>query len=317
MGLTNKQMILAKVETTYGTDATPTNALNAIKCGSLNITPLNVEAIERNLIQPFFGNNQKIIVSKSVAVDFEVELTGSGTAGTAPHYGSLLKGCALAETVSAGVSVTYTPITLTSALQGGTSLSLYFQRDGIKHVLLGARGSFSLDLTVKTLPKLKFTFTGLLGTISDNALNTTGLTYVAATPVAVSTANTTPATFYGYSPTIESFTMDISNDVKQRILIGSESVIISDRKPKGTLKIESPALATKDFFNLAQTSALGTFSIKHGQTAGNIVTIATHSQGMAIEAPKYATNDGVDMLDMSFSLIPTATGNDELTITLT
>lgn len=317
MGLTNKQLILAKVETTYGTDASPTNALNAIKCGNLNITPLDVETVERNIVQPFFGANQKIIVSKKVSIDFEVELSGSGIAGTAPHYGVLMKACAFAETVAAGISVTYNPITLSSVTQAGTSVSIYFQRDGIKHVLLGARGSFSVDLTVKTLPKIKFNFTGLLGTITDSALSTTGLAYVAAIPVAVSTTNTTPVTIYGFTPTLESFTIDVANDVKQRILVGSETVIISDRAPKGTLKIEAPTLATKDFFNLAQTSTLGTFSIKHGQTAGNIVTFSTHSVGMAIEAPKYATNEGVDMLDMSYSLIPSTTGNDELTITLT
>lgn len=200
MALTKKVLILAKLESTYGADATPTNALNAILCGGLNITPLLGDTVSRNLVQPFFGQVQKVLVTNYASVDFEVELAGSGAAGTAPHYGTLLKACAFAETISAGVSVTYAPITLTSVTQANTSVSIYFQRDEIKHVLLGARGTFTVDLAVKTLPKMKFTFTGLLGTITDSALSTTGLAYVAAVPVPVSTANTTPATIFGLTP---------------------------------------------------------------------------------------------------------------------
>jgi hypothetical protein len=317
MALTKKVMILAKLESTYGTDAAPVNAVNGILCGSLNITPLAGDSVNRNIIQPFFGAQQKIMVTHNAAVDFEVELAGSGIAGTAPHYGTLLKACAFAETILAGASVTYAPITLTSTTQANTSVSIYFQRDGIKHVLLGARGTFTLDLTVKTLPKIKFNFTGLLGTITDSALVTTGLVYVAAVPVAVSTANTTPATIYGFTPVMESFTLDMANTVAYRSLIGTESVVISDRAPKGTLKVESPALATKDFFSIAQAGTLGEFSIQHGQTAGNIVTLASNATGMAIEAPKYGDNAGVVMLDMSYALIPTSAGNDELTLSLT
>ena len=317
MALTKKVMILAKLETIYGTDATPVNTANAILCGSLNITPLAGDSVSRNLVQPFFGAAQKLLVTTNASVDFEVELAGSGIAGTAPHYAALLKACAMGETVVAATSVTYAPITLTSVTQANTSVSIYFQRDGIKHVLLGARGTFTLDLAVKTLPKFKFNFTGLLGTITDSALVTTGLVYVAAVPVPVSTVNTTPATVYGLAPVIESFTLDIANTVAYRSLIGSESVIISDRAPKGTLKIEAPTVAVKDFFGIAKANTLGAFSIKHGQTAGNIVTLASNATGMDMDAPKYADNAGVVMLDIGYNLIPTAAGNDEFTLALT
>lgn len=317
MALTKKVMILAKLESTYGTDAVPTNMASAILCGSLNITPLAGDSVSRNLIRPFFGADQKILVTTNASVDFEVELAGSGIVGTAPHYGALLKACAMGETIVAATSVTYAPITLTSVTQASTSVSIYFHRDGIKHILLGARGTFTLDLTVKTLPKIKFNFTGLLGTITDSALVTTGLAYVAAVPVAVSTANTTPATVFGLAPVIESFTLDIANTVAYRSLIGSESVIISDRAPKGALKIEAPTLAVKDFFGISKASTLGAFSIKHGQTAGNIVTLASNATGMDIDAPKYADNAGVVMLDIAYNLIPTSAGNDEFTLALT
>ena len=207
----------------------------------------------------------------------------------------------------------YLPFTLTSVTQSGTSATIYFQRDNIKHVLLGARGTFNVDLTVKTLPKLKFTFTGLLGTISNNALNLTGLVYNAHAPIAVSTANT-DINLFGYVPVVESFSFDVANDVKFRALVGSESVTISDRKPKGNIKFECPeSLVTKNFFSLAENSTLGTLDVTHGVTAGNIVNIQSIYTG--IDAPKYADNEGVVMLDCGLTFVPSSTGNDEITLT--
>lgn len=315
MGLKNKQLILVKKESTYGTDASPTNDLNAVQTGDVTITPLAGDSVARNIVRPHFGNNQNVMVTKYVTIDFEVELAGSGAAGTGPQYSALMQACGFAETIVASTSVSYLPITLSSVTQAGTSATIYFQRDSIKHVLLGARGTFNLDLTVKQLPKMKFTMTGLLGTITDNALDTTGLTYNAPAPIAISTANTTPLSLFGYTPVMESLTIDIANDVKFRALVGSESVIISDRKPKGNIKFECPSLAIKNFFDLAQNSTLGAFNITHGLTAGNIVKIETSSVG--IDAPKYADNDGVVMLDCGMTFIPSSAGNDEIKITLT
>jgi hypothetical protein len=317
MALKNKQLILVKKETIYGTDASPTNALNAVKTGDVTITPLAGDVVQRPIIKPFFGNSQSIMVTNYAAIDFEVELAGSGAVGTAPQYSALLQACGFAETVLAATSVTYLPITLDSVTQAGTSASIYFQRDGIKHVLLGARGSVNFDLTVKQLPKMKFTLTGLLGTITDSALSTTGLVYTDIAPVAVSSANTTPLSIHGYTPVMESFTLDMANDVKYRALVGSESVIISDRKPKGNIKFECPSLATKNFFDIAKNSTLGSFSLTHGKTVGNIIKIDSAINGLGIDAPKYADNDGVVMLDCGLAFIPTSAGNDEVKITLT
>ena len=44
-----------------------------------------------------------------VEVTFEVEMAGSGTAGTAPAFGPLLKACGNSETIVTDTSVTYAP----------------------------------------------------------------------------------------------------------------------------------------------------------------------------------------------------------------
>lgn len=317
MASTKKQLILVKKEATYGVDSTPTNGLNAVQTGDVTIKPIAGSAVQRNIVKPHFGNSQNIVVEKYVTVDFEVELAGSGTAGTAPQFSALMQACGFAETVLAGTSVTYLPITLDSQTQAGTSATIYFQRDGIKHVLLGARGTFTIDMTVKQLPKFKFTFTGLLGTISDNVLSNLGLVYNAPAPVSVSSTNTSQISFFGYTPAVESFTLDVANDVKYHALTNGEAVIMTDRKAKGTIKFECPSLATKNFFDIYEKSTLGSLSITHGTTAGNIIKIESATNGLGIDAPDYADTDGVVMLNCGLTFVPTSAGNDEIKITLT
>ena len=55
-----KKAILAKIETVYATDPTPTGAANAMVISDVEITPLDGEEVERNNVQPYFGNNDKI-----------------------------------------------------------------------------------------------------------------------------------------------------------------------------------------------------------------------------------------------------------------
>lgn len=309
MGLKNKRLLLAKVETTYGTDATPTKAANAILCGSLEINPIEGDRVTRNIVRPYLGNNTEIQVTTYATVSFEVELAGGGAAGTAPQYGALLKGCGFAETVSAGVDVQYLPVSASFS-----SLSLYFQADGIKHILLGAMGTVSFDLTAAQLPKMKFTFTGLLGTISDSAIPADP-TYTSVVPVPVSTTNTTPATIHGYTPILEMLSIDVANDVKYRSLVNDQRVLIVDRKPKGSIKIDAPTIAAKDFFTISKNATLGTLSIQHGQAAGNIIVLDSATSGVGISNVKYADRDNIDQLSMDLSLVPVS-GNDELKITV-
>ena len=315
MGMTRKQLLLAEIESTYGTDPTPENSLNAIATSEVNITPLAGSNVTRNIVKPYFGNQANIIVEKYVTIDFEVEVTGH-VSSSAPQYGVLLKACGFSEASVVDTGTVYSLITPSTLTQAGTSATMYFQRDGIKHILTGARGTVSFDFTVKQLPKMKFTFTGQLGTITDSALSTSGLVYNAITPIPVLTTNT-EITLFGYSPVVESLTLDIANDVKYRTLVGSETVIIADRKPKGNIKFEVPSLSTKNFFDIAQNSTLGAFSITHGfEGYGNCFKVESYSGGTGIEAPKYATNDGVDMLDCGLYFVPSSTGNDELKITV-
>ena len=106
--LTRKRLILAETESTYGTDPSPDGA-DAILVRDLNITPQQSDVVSRDLVRPYLGASEQLLSNTRVECTFSVELAGSGTAGTAPRFGKVLKACALAEsTVSPAVTGTAT-----------------------------------------------------------------------------------------------------------------------------------------------------------------------------------------------------------------
>src|SRR6266576_235483 len=103
-------VILAKIETTQFTDPVPTGAANAILCKNLKFSPLKVTSEDRAIMRPYYGNSEQIPVSEEMSVTFDVEVAGSGTAGTAPKWAPLIRACGFAETLVAVTSAAYNPI---------------------------------------------------------------------------------------------------------------------------------------------------------------------------------------------------------------
>jgi hypothetical protein len=123
--LNRKRTILAKIQPTPGQDSVPTGAANAILVRNLDIAPLNSVNVSRDLVRAYYGNSDQLAASVSVGCSFEVELAGSGSAGTtAPAWGALLRGCAFSETAlaAAQTGTLVTPFTSTTAkLAAGAS----------------------------------------------------------------------------------------------------------------------------------------------------------------------------------------------------
>lgn len=303
------RLLLVEMETTYGTDPTPTGA-DALKLSELDVTPLEIELVDRELITGFYGNTEKVVASRMARASFSVEIAGSGAAGTAPRTGKLLRACGLDETIVTDTSAAYTPVS--TAFE---SVTMHFYADGTQHVMTGCRGTFSISMSTNSIPVFNFEMTGIYN--AATAVANPALTFgEQANPVVMSSANTTTVSIHGFAACLESFELDLANDVVHRQLAGcTENVQITDRKPEGTVVIEAPALASKDYFAAAAAQTLGAFSVAHGQAAGNIVTIAAPTSN--IGTPTYSDSDGILMLSLPFMPNPTTAGNDELSITFT
>jgi hypothetical protein len=303
------RLLLAKIEAVYGTAPTLAGT-DAILISEIDVTPLEVDLKDRELITGVFGNTEKVIGSRMSKATFSVELAGSGTAGTVPKWDPIMRACGFDETVDVGTSVVYDPISTAHE-----SCTLRFYADGIEHTLRGCRGTFSLDLSSGEIPKFQFEFTGLY-TAAVAEANPAATFTAQAKPLAINSANTTPVSVHGYAACLESLSLDLANEVIFRQLAGcTENVQITDRKPTGEVSIECPTLAQKDYFSALSTQALGVLEVTHGTTAGNIIKIEMPSINLG--GISYADSDGVLMLNMPYMPNPTGAGNNEIKFTLT
>lgn len=304
--LSRKRTILVKTEVTYGTDPTPTGSANAILVRNLSVTPLDAENVSRDLVRPYLGASELLIASKHVACEFEIEMAGSGAAGTAPAYGPILQACGMSETVVAATSVTYAPVS-----SNFKSVTIYYNVDGVLHKITGARGNMEMTIEAGQIPVFKFTFTGIYNAPSDvSAPNPTYTSF--QTPLAANSDNTSGFSLFSYSAVLQSLNLGFNNSVLYRSLIGAESVLITDRQVKGQIMFEAPTITAKDFFSLALGGTLGALDITHGTSAGNKVQIT--SSRVDVNNPSYQDQNGIQMLNVPLVLVPSTSGNDEISI---
>lgn len=306
--LRRKRVLLAKIETTYGTDSTPTGAANAMLVRNLTLTPIQLDYAPRELVRPFLGNFDALPGDPWVQVEFEIEAAGSSALGVAPAYGNLLRACAMGETLTASVKAEYKPVSATFE-----SVTIYYQEDGLQHKITGARGSVALVMGLKGIPVYRFRMLGLYNLPTDTALSSA--TYTAfKTPKVVNNTNTTAFTLHGFAAVASAFEIDLQNELTFRALIGgSKSIQLTDRKVIGSVTIEKPLVASKDFWSAIVNGTLAAVSITHGP-AGNQVKFDANN--VQLTEPTEEDSDGISMLKMNMLLMPTTAGNDELTLTI-
>lgn len=308
--LTRKRLILLKKELTYGTDSSPVGT-DAVLVRDLSVTPLQSDVVSRDLVRPYLGASEQLLANTRVECQFTVELAGSGTAGTAPRYTAALQACGMSETLVAATSATYAPVSTAFS-----SCTIHYNLDGVLHTVTGARGTFSLNAEVGQIPSIAFTLTGIYVPPTDTAAP--AVTYSAqATPLIFKQGNTSAFSFYSFSGCLQSVTLDVGNTIVYRELVGcTKEVLITQRSTSGTVMVEAPTIAAKDFFTAAlNDSATGNLTFLHGTTAGNRVTLTAPTTD--IGDPTYGDTDGIAMLNLPYTAIPTGAGNNEFTLAYT
>lgn len=309
--LDRKKLLLAKIETAYGTDSVPTGAANAILTTGLKIMPMEGDDVSRELDTPYFGAQPTIPTSLHAKVTFDVELEPSGTAGTAPGWGVLLRACAMAQTISAGVSVTYSPVTNTPH----DAATLYVNLDGVNYVLLGARGTVKLEMAAQAIPKLAFEFQGLWTAPTDVVAPTPVYTSFRS-PLVANVTNTPVFTVNGAAMRMKEMTFDLANQIENRFLVGgTDEVIIIDRKPMVEMEVEARPMATLNPYTLARDQTVVPMVLQHGVLAGRRTTLnVPRLQLMRPDSP--GVDQGRVMFPLKGNVLPN-TGNDEFTLVLT
>jgi hypothetical protein len=313
-GSIQKSVILAKVETTSGTDAAPTNLADAVAIRVSNLSCKIAESFaDRDVIIGAFAAPDRLPYMRRATVSFSVELAGSGAAGTAPQWGDLLIGCGFAETVTASIRVDYTPSS--TALK---TLTIWaYINDRLEKYTFCA-GTFSINAAVGQIPTLDFTFTGLVSSSAAAASVTPTLT-AWVRPLAVGMGNTTGVSIGAVTQAagviaggtvypLKELSIDCANDVQDLALVGTETVGIYNRAPTAKITGDFTGAQAAAFIADMHTGTPRAFGLTHGTSAGNKVTL--YAPAGVITAADDVVDGSVMLNSLDLTLRPSA-GNDD------
>lgn len=254
---------------------------------------INRKYVDRAIPHPALGASEHLVAARVTECEFDVELAGSGTAGTAPPLDPLLRACGMARTVTAGNRVEYTPQPAVNTSSG----ALRYLADGALFVARGARGNFSIVADAFEIPKLRFKFMGYDTTASELSNFDPDFSAWKVPPV-LTDANAGDLRFGAtYNAGVvsggtvlqaRSLNVDYGNDVQHYEVWSGEAIKISSRETTGSAEVLMSAadeIAWRSGANANTTIALG---FSYGTVAGNRVSFhAPKVQRRDVERGEY------------------------------
>ncbi len=302
-----RSQLAAKIESVEGTAETLA-ASDALAAGDIKFDPdVNIEelGLQSSSLSPYAG-----VAGGGIGrLTFKAELKGSGSAGTPPEIGKLLRACGYAETIVGGTSVTYDP-----ASSSIPCLTMAHYLDGKRYLMAGARGNWEIPLNAGKPGIITFDFLGTSIAESDTNL-LTGLSLQTTRAQPFQNAS---FTIDSYAAIVEAIVIASGNTIDLRDDVNSAqaylSAIIADRMATMKLNPEDVLIATHDFWTKWKAGTQVAFTAQLGATAGNILTITAPKvqygkvgQG---ERKGYATKE-ID------AVLRRSSGDDELSLAFT
>ncbi len=316
MPLESRALIAAKTETTYGVDAAPTPAADAILTTKPTIELIS-EDKTRDVVLPYYGSLAMLPVATGIKIGFSTEVRGSGAAVTPPRIGALLRACSLTQiiiTTPGSESVSYNP----HSAQDGEGVTIYFYHDGVLYKALGCIGN-SVKLTCKTneTAKLDFEFTGMFGGVAAFATTVAfpSPTYGdAPTPPILHTGVFSFGGLTSANAVVDAIELSLANTIVKRPDVnaahGVKRYSCTGRELSGSFDPEVISLATWNPWSGYEGALLGALSLTVGVVAGNrLVVSAPRCQ---IDAPKLGAREGIQTYAIAYKpRVTLAAGNDE------
>ncbi len=308
-------VVLAKIETpTYGVDASPTGASNAMLVANVSID-YAYNNVNRDLIRGYFGGSEQLVGTRTVNIGFDVELSGSGDAGlTAPAWAPLLQACGFAGT-DAGAYYEYVPVS--TAL---SSITIYYYLDGVLHKALGCRGTVEFRMPIGEAPKMVYKFTGLDGGTTAVANATPTLTAFVK-PVVITDANagdvnlgctySAGALSGGTAYSSRGLTLNLGAAVNFVPLLGGEVVDLTDRDVTGSVSLDLTDAQAVTFKTAVDANTTSSMGFSYGTASGNLIVM--HMPVVQRINPRAEDYNGRVLMTYDLRVLPSS-GNDELKI---
>jgi hypothetical protein len=303
--------ILLKKEAVYGTDAVPTPAANAVVTRGFTAKPIEVDTLARELDLPSRGRTRSANTGRRATFGFELDLAGSGDAGTAAPFMEILQACGMAApTLLADTHAEQKFAAVGAAL---SSLSAYHWTGVERARAFGVRGSFGLNFTVSRYPFMTFNGIGLLpaSPVVDATAPGAAADYARwLEPVEVSTANT-EFLLDGFALALQSFTLEDGANLAYTALVGENYVSRGNHALTGRIRGKAPALGSKNFYTALDIGDEVPLSLVHGTEAGNILEL--ESDYLQITNIDRAEENDELFVDIGFGLNINS-GSDDLLI---
>ena len=307
--LTKRSVLLSKIESTYGTDSTP-GGTDAVRVENLQINPAaSARMHERPAIRGTLGTLKHVYGGSLGEITFDVPVAGSGTAGTAPEFDSLLRACAMGSTIVAGTSVTYSPVS-----SGFESTTIKFYEDGTLYALTGAVGNVSLNAEAGKFGVLSFTMTGHIAAVSDASL-VSGTFDTAVPPVFLGASFAIDS----YAAVISAFSFDLQNTIAMPPSVNSAdgfaAIRVTGRDVVTSFDPEKVTVATEAFeanWRSGAAMALATGTI--GGTAGNRWSVSMPA--VSYRELSKGDRDGIVVYELSGGAAEDS-GDDEISVAFT
>lgn len=166
---------------------------------------------------------------------------------------------------------------LTPISDGFESLTLVMNKDGVKHLMPGAFGTFDIEAEAGQYARVNFEFQGIYNDPVDEALPGS-LVYETSLPAMVELAK---LRIGGFNAIVNRFTADMQNDIQPRPDVSSAEGYIGirmvARNPEGGIDPEADLVANHDFWGKLSSAERMGFSMVIGQNVGNRVHILAPS----------------------------------------
>ena len=312
---TSHRLLLARKEASYGTgeDLVGTDGIFA---RTFEINPFVATSVERQFLRGYMGNYQTLLLNRTVELTIECELAGSGTKGTPPNMSPLLVACGLTQTLKpaeeaaeAADEVIYTP--RSSGYEGCTVF--FYQEQNLQKVV-GCRGTFEINANAGEIPTITFTLLGFYADPENDTVPTDVSTSNVGDPLVFNGTNTTAQQFFQKQLNVQTFTFAQNNEYRYRELITRpKEVLITDRKPNGTLVCEMPLQSSNPLFSNLSYKETDNNTWQHGKDEGNIVVFSAPQTAMT--GITYSDDGNIQMANITYNALPSDAGDDDYSLT--
>lgn len=317
------QVIGIKTETTQNTPATLA-AADFFLAADVSYKPV-AEFIPRDYKHTSLDKLAHILGQVYVEISFKMELKGSGTAGTAlAPFSAAMQASKFAETISAGVSVTYAPTSIPASANffspsKSCTIELYegstTSQPGLKKVIAGcvAAGGPKPVIEKNKVTMIEFTMRGLYS--APTTAVRPAVTFNATLPPRVESLVFSTHTFAAIISKLEidlGCVAAIRDDLNSPNSVKGFSVL--DWDPKGSFDPEVVVIATHDFYGKFLNGVEGQISCIVGAQVGNITTITMPKTQYLV--PEMGDRSGIRIFQLPFKINQTS-GDDCISIVQT